>query len=52
MDFFHRKTIFNIPTNDIIKGVLPFLAAEVAFLMIIAYIPQISLWLPGLMIGR
>ncbi len=51
-DLFAIKTIFNIPTNDIIKGVLPYLVAEIAFLMIIAFIPQISLWLPGLMVGK
>jgi C4-dicarboxylate transporter DctM subunit len=51
-DLFAVKTIFNIPTNDILKGVAPFLVAEIVFLGVIAAFPSISLWLPGLMIGK
>jgi C4-dicarboxylate transporter DctM subunit len=49
-DLFAVKTIFNIPTMDIIRGVIPFLLSEILFLAVIVAFPQISLWLPGMMI--
>jgi C4-dicarboxylate transporter DctM subunit len=49
-DLFAVKTIFNIPTMDIIRGVIPFLLSEIFFLAVIVAFPQISLWLPGMMI--
>ncbi len=51
-DLFAVKTIFNIPTMDILKGVAPFLMFEIMFLAVIAAVPSISLWLPNLMIGK
>ena len=51
-DLFAVRTIFNIPTMQIIKGVAPFLAFELVFLALLAAVPQLSLWLPGLMVGN
>jgi C4-dicarboxylate transporter, DctM subunit len=51
-DLFAVKTIFNIPTNEILKGVIPFLVAEIIYLGVISAFPAISLWLPGLMVGK
>jgi len=51
-DLFAVRTIFNIPTMQILKGVTPFLIFELAFLALLAAVPQLSLWLPGLMIGK
>ena len=51
-DLFAVKTIFNIPTGDIIRGVAPFLLSELVFLGIISAFPTISLWLPNLMAGH
>ena len=51
-DLFAVKTIFNVPTMDIIRGVLPFLFFELLFLAMISALPQISLWLPNMMIGH
>jgi len=51
-DLFAVRTIFNIPTMQILKGVLPFLGFELAFLALLVAVPQLSLWLPGLMIGK
>ena len=48
-DLFAVKTIFNIPTMDIIRGVIPFLLSEILFLAVIVASPQISLWLPSMM---
>jgi C4-dicarboxylate transporter, DctM subunit len=50
-DLFAVKTIFNIPTIDILKGVTPFLISEVLFLGVISAFPFFSLWLPKLMVG-
>ncbi len=51
-DLFAVKTIFNVPTTEILKGVTPFLIAELFFLMVVSYIPTLSLWLPNAMIGK
>lgn len=51
VDLFAVKTIFNIPTMDILRGVTPFLFFEVLFLALLVAFPQLSLWLPNLMIG-
>jgi C4-dicarboxylate transporter, DctM subunit len=51
-DLFAVKTIFNIPTTELLKGVLPFLVTELIFLAILCVAPQVSLWLPGMMIGK
>jgi C4-dicarboxylate transporter DctM subunit len=51
-DLFAVRTIFNIPTMQILKGVLPFLGFELVFLALLAAVPQLSLWLPNLMIGK
>jgi len=50
-DLFAVRTIFNIPTGQIIRGVTPYLLCELAFLALIVAFPQLSLWLPSLMIG-
>jgi C4-dicarboxylate transporter DctM subunit len=51
INLFAIKTVFNIPTGDLLKGVTPFLLIELAFLAVIIAFPQLSLWLPGTMIG-
>lgn len=51
-DLFAVKTIFNIPTTVILKGVAPFLVFEILFLAVISAFPSISLWLPNSMIGK
>ncbi len=51
-DLFAVRTIFNIPTMQIIKGVAPFLVYELVFLAVLAAFPQLSLWLPSLMVGN
>jgi C4-dicarboxylate transporter DctM subunit len=51
IDLFAIKTIFDIPTGDILRGVTPFLLVELLFLAIIIVFPQISLWIPSTMVG-
>jgi C4-dicarboxylate transporter DctM subunit len=52
IDLFAVKTIFNIPTADILRGVAPFLVFLIIFLAVLVVFPVLSLWLPGMMIGR
>jgi tripartite ATP-independent transporter DctM subunit len=49
-NLFAIKTVFNTSTGDLIKGVLPFLAIETIFLLIIVIWPVLSLWLPAQML--
>lgn len=48
-DLFAIKYVFNIPTNILLKGVMPFLFSELIFLALITAFPQLSLWLPNFM---
>lgn len=52
IDLFAVKTIFDIPTNDILRGVTPFLIMTLLFLVIIVAIPELSIWLPNMMVGK
>ncbi len=51
-DLFAVRTIFNIPTGQILKGVAPFLVCLLAFLAVLVAFPELSLWLPNLMTGK
>jgi len=51
-DLFAVKTIFDIPTGVILRGVAPFLVFELFFLVLIIAFPQLSLWLPSMMISK
>jgi C4-dicarboxylate transporter DctM subunit len=51
-DLFAVKTIFNIPTGDILRGVMPFLGALLLHLVLLIVFPQISLYLPSTMVAR
>jgi tripartite ATP-independent transporter DctM subunit len=51
-DLFAVKTIFNIPTNQILKGVAPFMACLLVFLALIVAFPELALWLPNAMVGK
>lgn len=52
VDLFAVRTVFNIPTHEILRGVFPFLMFELVFLAIIIFFPEISLYLPQLMIAK
>lgn len=47
-----KATAPDILTEDIVKGVLPFLAMMLIFVGIVIAFPQLSLWLPNTMMGR
>ena len=46
---YFTSSLFAIPTTETIKGILPFLAVMVVALLVLAFFPIISTWLPGMM---
>jgi C4-dicarboxylate transporter DctM subunit len=52
LDLYTARTFFEIPSGDLIRGVTPFLIVAVVFLAVIIAFPEVSLWLPSLMVGR
>jgi C4-dicarboxylate transporter, DctM subunit len=45
VNIFVAQSIFNVPLSSIYAGVVPFIAVSVVGLMIITYVPELSLWL-------
>ena len=52
LEVFLVSSTFNIPMGKLLRGILPFLIILIIFLAIIIAFPQISLWLPGMMMSR
>lgn len=50
MDLFVTSVVFDIPQSELLRGVMPFFLTLLVFLAIIIAFPQISLWLPAMMI--
>ena len=46
------RTVFRVPTNEILKGVTPFVVGLLIHLVLIVVFPEITLWLPNLMINN
>jgi TRAP-type C4-dicarboxylate transport system permease large subunit len=40
--------VADLRVEPVIKGLIPFFIALVAVLFIVAFVPELSLWLPGL----
>lgn len=51
LDIFVASSTLNKPVMSIIKGVWPFVVANIIVLMIITYVPSISLFIPNLIFG-
>ncbi len=51
LDIFVASSTLNRPVMSIIKGVWPFILANIGVLAIITYIPSISLFIPNLIFG-
>ena len=47
LNLFVLSTIAAAPVGEVIRGVLPFLLLLLAVLMIITYVPALTLWLPA-----
>jgi len=51
LDLYVSVAVFRIPLNRVVKACLPFFLILIVDLMIITYIPSISLFLPNLFMG-
>ena len=38
-----------IATQDIYKGVVPFILIQLAMLVVLAFVPELATWLPGIL---
>ena len=45
INIFVAQSIFNVPLRSIYAGLVPFIAVAIVGLMILTYVPEISLWL-------
>jgi TRAP-type C4-dicarboxylate transport system permease large subunit len=48
---FTTCTIINVPVKDFIREVMPFWMVLIAALLLVTFVPQISLFLPDLVFG-
>ena len=51
LNLFVLASIARAPVAEAVKGVLPFIGAMVGFLLLVTYVPELSLWLPDLILG-
>lgn len=51
LNLFVISNISNIPLNQVLRGTMPFFGLMVIMLILVTYIPTISLWLPNLLMG-
>jgi C4-dicarboxylate transporter, DctM subunit len=51
LNLFVISNISNIPLTKVLRGTMPFFGLMVIMLIIVTYIPVISLWLPNLLMG-
>jgi C4-dicarboxylate transporter DctM subunit len=51
LNLFVLAAVTNTPIKTVIKGVLPFIALLLGLLMLVTYVPMVSLWLPKLVYG-
>jgi C4-dicarboxylate transporter DctM subunit len=49
LETFLVSSTFDIPMGRLLRGILPFLIVLFVFLALIIALPQITLWLPGMM---
>lgn len=45
LNIFVAQTVLGVPTSDIYRGVLPYMAVQISALVLITLIPALSLWL-------
>jgi C4-dicarboxylate transporter DctM subunit len=51
LNLFVLSTISHAPVGEVIRGILPFLILLLLVLMVITYVPVVTLWLPKLVFG-
>ena len=47
LNLFMSASIFNVSVAKVMRGCVPFIAVYLVALMLVTYIPAISLWLPN-----
>ncbi len=52
LNLFVVANISKTPLADVIKGTTPLILLMIGLLMLITYVPAISLWFPGLLMGQ
>ncbi|WP_370225268.1 TRAP transporter large permease [Pararhodobacter marinus] len=52
LNLFVLSSIARAPLSEAIRGVLPFVAAMLGFLILVTYVPEVSLWLPTMVFDR
>jgi len=52
INLFLVRNTFNVSTGELLRGIAPFFVVLLLFLAIMVAFPQLSLWLPSLMVGR
>lgn len=52
INLFLTSSVFKISSTELMKAEVPFLVVCIVFLALIIGIPQLSLWLPGIMLGK
>ena len=51
LNLFVLSTLSAAPIGEVIRGILPFVILLLRVLMIITYVPALTLWLPDLVFG-
>lgn len=51
LNLFVLSSIARAPISDAIRGIWPFIILMVGFLMLVTYVPALTLWLPNLVYG-
>jgi len=51
LNLYVLSTISTAPIGEVIRGILPFLILLLIVLMIITYVPILTLWLPQVIYG-
>jgi C4-dicarboxylate transporter DctM subunit len=52
LNLFVLSSISRAPLSEAVRGIAPFVVLMIAFLMLITYVPELTLWLPSLIYGR
>jgi C4-dicarboxylate transporter DctM subunit len=52
LNLYVLATISDAPVGEVIRGILPFLILLLIVLMIITYVPALTMWLPQLVYGN
>ena len=49
VNLFYVRTVFDIKTGDLLRGIVPYFIMVLIFLLVLVAFPEISLWLPSTM---